>query len=179
MLEAKIEALLFVCSRPLTVGQICNFLKKDGEEGATKEAVADCLKGIAVKFNKPESGIHLLTNGEEFRFVSNSEFGGTVKRFLKDDITGELTPAGLETLAVIAYRGPISKLDLEEIRGVNCSVILRNLMIRGLIDEKKSEDGERVFYRVTTDFVKHLGVADISQLPDFEKLNSMQIGGQQ
>jgi segregation and condensation protein B len=175
MLQTKIEAILFASTKPLSAKQMYNFFKKEGDVDVSLDAIVDALKKIAEEFNRPERGIHLLTNGEDFQFVSNVEFSGLVKKFLKEDLTGELTPASLETLSVIVYRGPISKVDLEEIRGVNCTMILRNLMIRGLIEESHVEPSEQLFYRATTDFVKYLGVTDLSQLPDFDKLHSLEI----
>lgn len=173
MLKSKILGMLFVANKPLSAKQIWNFLKKEDDADVKIENVEAALKNIANELNQQENGIHLLTNGEEFQLVSNPDFGSLMKKFLKEDLTGELTPAGLETLSIIAYRGSISKVELEEIRGVNCGMILRNLMIRGLIDVSGDE---RPVCRVTTDFVKFLGVNSLEQLPDFERLHNMDIG---
>lgn len=175
MLKTKIEALLLVSTKPLSPRQIYNFLKKEGEPDISFEAVEDLLKKISEEFNKSDSGIHVMTNGENYQLVSNPSVAAITKKFLREDMTGELTPASLETLSVIVYRGPIGKIELEEIRGVNCTLILRNLMIRGLIEESRVEPSGQPFYRVTTDFIKYLGVGAPSELPDFEKLNSLEI----
>ena len=76
----------------------------------------------------------------------------------------------MEALTIIAYRGPIAKGDLDKIRGVNCALILRNLLLRGLIESKevKGED----YYQVSLDFIKFLGVSDVSQLPDYQRLHN-------
>ena len=95
-----------------------------------------------------------------------------VKKFLKDETTGELTKAALETLSIIAYRAPITKYELEQIRGVNCSLILRNLLIRGLIEEDKDPQTKNIVYKLSFDFLKFLGIKEVKELPDFEKLNS-------
>ena len=78
----------------------------------------------------------------------------------------------METLTIIAYRGPITRLELEQIRGVNCSLILRNLMIKGLIEEER--DGKRMVsdYRVSLNFTRYLGINKIEDLPDYQKLHS-------
>jgi len=108
----------------------------------------------------------------------NSEY---VQKFLKTEVCQELTPASLETLSIIAYRGPLTKLDLEKIRGVNCSIIIRHLLIKGLITEKvvnkvrsneEQIDCDNNIYSVSLDFIKHLGINDIQELPDYEKLNN-------
>ncbi|MBI5254373.1 SMC-Scp complex subunit ScpB [Candidatus Falkowbacteria bacterium] len=173
MLKTKIQAILFVANKPLSAKQIWTFLKKEDDANIKVEDVFAALTTIAAELNYEQSGVHLLTNGEDFQLVSNPNFGALVKKFLKQDLTGELTPAGLETLSVIAYRGPVSKIDIEEIRGVNCGLILRNLMIRGLVE---ASSDELPVYRATTDFVKFLGINSLEQLPDFERLHNMSIG---
>ncbi|MBT7553409.1 SMC-Scp complex subunit ScpB, partial [bacterium] len=86
--------------------------------------------------------------------------------------TGELSKPSLETLTIVAYRQPIAKEELEQIRGVNCSVILRNLLIRGLVEARESKGDLVPMYSVTIDFLRHLGIDSVEQLPDFAKLNS-------
>jgi len=103
--------------------------------------------------------------------VSAPENSSLVRDFIKDETTGELTRPSLETLTIIAYRGPISKLDLERIRGINCSLILRNLLIRGLIEAKTDRKKNEIYYNITFDFIRFLGINDVNQLPDYERLN--------
>ena len=88
---------------------------------------------------------------------------------MRGEQVGELTRPSLESLTIIAYRGPITKAELEMIRGVNCSMILRNLLIRGLIREEKGKT-ESVF-RVSLEFLRWLGVQQASDLPDYDKLS--------
>ena len=95
------------------------------------------------------------------------------KDFLKDEINGELSQPSLEALTIIAYRGPISKLELEKIRGVNCSLIIRNLLLRGLIEEKFNKTKNENYYTVTNDFIRFLGLNSLSDLPEYEKLNKL------
>ena len=96
------------------------------------------------------------------------------QEFVKEEMTGELTKPSLETLTVIAYRGPVSKPELELIRGVNCSLILRNLLIRGLIEEiSDKQRGRR--YQITMDFLKFLGVSSPSELPKYQELNAAEM----
>ena len=113
--------------------------------------------------------------------VTNPQNSGYVQKFLKTEVCQELTPASLETLSIIAYRGPLTKRDLEKIRGINCSIILRHLLIKGLITEKvvnkKQADDEQIdsdnnIYSVSLEFIKHLGINDVQELPDYERLNN-------
>ncbi len=170
MVKSKIESLLFVSTKPLTTKNFLSFLNK-GEEQFTEEAIVDALNELKQKYNFPESGLQLVEAGDGFQFVSNPENAELVKRFVKDDFSGELTPASLETLTVIAFRGPITKPELEQIRGVNCSLILRNLLIRGLIIGDENKQNMQTYYQVTTDFLKHLGINSVEDLPDYQKLH--------
>ena len=170
-MKIKIESLLFVSPKPLTIKGLVSFLNREGEKTNSVE-VENILLELKEKYNVPESGLRIIQAGEEIQLVTNPDASEIVKKFLKEDMTGELTSASLETLTVIAYRGPISKPELEQIRGVNCSLILRNLMIRGLtsFDEKNGQS----FFQVTTDFLKYLGINSVVELPDYEKLNKVE-----
>lgn len=159
-LKAVIESLLLVSSRPLTAKRLAETLGKD------KEDVKKALDALIAEYDARGGGIVLLRNGEEVQMATAPEASKTVREFLKDEAFGELTRPSLETLTIVAYRGPITKPELEQIRGVNCSLILRNLMIRGLV----RQEGET--YSVTMDFIRHLGLARVEDLPDYEKLNS-------
>ena len=84
---------------------------------------------------------------------------------------GELTRPSIETLTIIAYRGPITKPEIEQIRGVNCSLILRNLLMRGLVEESESVERLQPVYAISADFLRHLGLHAISDLPDYATLH--------
>ena len=103
--------------------------------------------------------------------VSSPENAKLVQGFIKDETTGDLSRPSMETLTIIAYRGPISKIDLDRIRGVNCSLIIRNLLLRGLIEGKVDNKKKETYYSVTFNFIRFLGINDIHELPDYERLN--------
>mgnify|MGYP003990065951 FL=1 len=114
----------------------------------------------------------LVQSGEKYQLVSHPDNAKLVELFLKSDITGELTEPALETLTIVAYRGPITKPELEQIRGVNCSLILRNLLIRGLIERLEASKTQMPKYQATNEFVKFLGLSSVKDLEDYEKLSS-------
>ena len=165
-LKSKIESILFISVRPLSATKIAELV------GSDKEEVKKELDNLFIEYNQKEKGINLQKIGSNYQMVSNAENSKLISEFLKEEVTGELTPASLETLTVIAYRGPITKTELEMIRGVNCSIILRNLMIRGLIEEIEDKKNMVQKYQITFDFLKHLGLTETAQLPDYDKLNS-------
>lgn len=163
--KSKIESVLFVASKPLSTKKIAAALKI-----GDKEALED-LKDLQLKYNNVDSGISLLQNGDEWQMVASAENKETSENFLKSEVSGELTRPQLETLTVVSYCGPITKPELEQIRGVNCSLILRNLMLRGLVRE--NEDGANLLptYQVTMDYLRHLGLNSLEELPNYLELH--------
>ncbi|MBT4277407.1 SMC-Scp complex subunit ScpB [Candidatus Falkowbacteria bacterium] len=173
-LKSKIESLLFVSGKSLSAGKIARFVEEE------KSLVKKVLKELTEEYKNSNRGITIVKNLMSFEMTTSSENSEIVKEFLKDETSGELTGPSLETLTVIAYRGPISKPELEQIRGVNCSLILRNLTIRGLVVVKNKndlEDKEKIllsnekYYIITSEFLKFLGISSVEDLPDYEKLS--------
>lgn len=164
-IRSKIESLLFISAKPMTAKQLGDLLKV--KEADVKKAGDELVEDY--KNNK--RGIQIIKNGSKYQMVSSPENSKVVQEFIKDETTGELSRPSLETLTIIAYRGPISKIDLDRIRGVNCSLIVRNLLIRGLIEAKLDKNKELTYYNVTFDFIRFLGINDITELPDYEKLH--------
>lgn len=165
-LKSKIESLLFISNHPLSLNKLAEML------GVSKDEVKKELEILFAEYGSNEKGINIQKIGTNYQMVTNSENGKIVADFLKEEVTGELTPASLETLTVIAYRGPITRTELELIRGVNCAIILRNLMMRGLIEEIEDKEQMVAKYQITFDFIKHLGINEVAQLTDYAKLNS-------
>src|SRR3989339_2063387 len=166
MLRSQIESLLFASIKPLASRSIFNVLKKSQPE-LKFETVEQELKNLFVEYSESSRGIVLIESEGQYQFTTSADNSDLIKQFLKDDRSGELTQPSLETLTIIAYRGPITKPVLEQIRGVNCSLILRNLLIRGLIEESERENG--LVYVVTPELLKYLGLKSVKELPDFDK----------
>ncbi len=163
MNASKIEALLFSAGRPFGKSRLKKILELDDD------GLEAALSDIAGHLNADASGVRLFVSEKEVALVTSPDVAEFVRDFLKKDMTGELTKPSVETLSIIAYRGPMTKPEIEQIRGVNCSLILRNLQIRGLIDEKEDREGPR--YTVSIKFLRHLGVESVSALPSFDELN--------
>lgn len=164
-LKSSIESLLFISAKPMSVKQLADLTKKKSDE--IKKAGDDLVED----YKSRKCGISIIKNGSKYQMVSSPENAKLIQAFIKDETTGELSRPSLETLTVIAYRGPISKIDLDRIRGVNCSLILRNLLIRGLIEAKTDKVKNETYYNISFDFIRFLGVNDINELPDYEKLS--------
>ena len=162
---SKIESILFVASKPLSVKQIAKAIS------AKEVDVVEALETLKMKYNQDDSGIRILFSDEVVQMSTNPENSEWVDLFVKDEVTGELTKAQLETLTVIAYRGPITRPELEQIRGVNCSLIIRNLSVRGLIEEKEEVNKILPLYFVSVEALRHLGINSVEDLPDYEVIH--------
>ena len=164
-LQSQIESILFVASKALSAKQVAKAVQKHETE------VEEVLLTLQAKYNHSESGINLLSEAGNWQFATNPENVEVVDLFIKDEASGELTKAQLETLTVIAYRGPITRPELEQIRGVNCAVIIRNLMMRGLVEEGEEENKILPVYTMSLEALRHLGINTCSELPDFDSLH--------
>ena len=164
-----LESILFLANKPVTA--------KDLAKGAGIQLaeIDSCMDVLAQRYDKPDSGVRLLRHDGTFQIVTASDNSTAVEAFYHADLSGELTKPALETLTIIAYRGPISKPELELIRGVNCSLILRNLSMRGLVNSSSTADDVTAAYTVTTEFLQYLGVTSVKELPEFDALHSHEL----
>lgn len=164
-LAQTIESLLLVEPKGFTFKRLAGLTQASADE--ITQAVAD----LAQRFTDTQSGLRLVQDGNQVQLTTGPESAATIQTYVKDETSGELTRPSLETLTIIAYRGPIPKSELELIRGINCSMILRNLLIRGLIREEAQEATGESMYSVTVEFLRLLGVSTTKELPEFDQLN--------
>ena len=163
---AQIESLLFISNQPFTFKKLAQLVNAD--TAAVEQAVTE----LVTMYNNNQRGVNITVAGDKVQMVTSGDNTKLVADFIKEETTGELTKASLETLTIVAYRGPITRPELEQIRGVNCAVILRNLLMRGLVEAHEEKKKMQISYSVTLDFLKFLGITGQSELPDYEKLNS-------
>lgn len=159
-LSKIIEALLFVQAKPLTVQEISDGLEISEDE--IKKATEILQKKLSKR------GIVLLKDKLVLELTANKENSFYIEKFRKKELRAPLSRTSLETLAIIAYRGPLARFEIENIRGVNCVWILRKLLIRNLI--KRSKKGLKIYYSITRAFLQYLGLEEKSQLPDYAKM---------
>lgn len=165
-LVRQIEGILFVCGTPITRTRLVKVTH------AKKIAVDRAIKVLAQSYNEQKRGITLLIMEDKVQLASHPDIAETIETLVKDEMHTTLSQASLEVLSIIAYRGPITRTDIEAIRGVNCSYTIRALLMRGLIDREKSDDHSRGFiYKVSFDFLKTLGISSIAELPEYEKMS--------
>ncbi len=160
---SQIESLLFVSNKPLTLKQLVKFT------GNNEESVKQALDQIAL--DRTDRGVVLLNAPDGYQLATNSANSDAVKNFLNADLREALTEATVEVLAIIGYRQPISKAEIEAIRGVNSQYSLRALLMRGLIEKiPNPNDARGSMYQVTTEFLQHMGITSTNELPDFQEL---------
>lgn len=164
-LAAKIEAILFLSTRPVSFSKIAKIA------GVKDSEVKKAVEELQENRNKEDSGIHVVVGESVIELATNPDFADVLKKMTREETEGELTRPQLETLTIVAYRGPITKPEIEHIRGVNCSIILRNLSMRGLIVEKEDPNRLQNKFTVSTEMLRHLGVGSVKELPDFKKFS--------
>lgn len=159
-LEQKLEAVLFYKNEPMEVEKLAKIL--DVGEREIKEALENLSKSLSGR------GICLIMNEREVSLITAPEVKDLIYKLAKDEMSSEIGRAGLETLAIILYNGPISRRELDYIRGVNSTFILRNLCIRGLVERETNPKDQRTFkYKGTLETLAHLGLKSKTELPEF------------
>jgi segregation and condensation protein B len=162
-LSARIEALLLFRGGAIRVSEIAKSLEE------TAETILDAL--AALKDELSDRGVSLVEEGDRVALTTSRDAAEVIEKLRRDELEGSVGKAGLETLAVIVYQGPVTRAEIEYVRGVNVSTMLRSLMIRGLIERVDNPKDKRSFlYRATTELPAFLGVATLSDLPGYERV---------
>ena len=159
-LPAALEAVLMVVDEPVTPAELAEGL------GHSEHAVEQTLRELSAQYTEQGRGFDLRAVAGAWRMYSRPEHAQAVERFLVGGRQARLTQAALETLAVIAYRQPISRGRVASVRGVNVDGVVRTLTARGLIAEVGSEPSGAVLYGTTHQFLERMGLDDLSGLPD-------------
>jgi segregation and condensation protein B len=159
-LRAALEALLMVAEEPMSTSALATLTR------TPEEVVVTTLHDLAQEYAVQERGFDLRELGGGWRFWTRDNCAQVVERFVLDGQHGRLSQAGLETLAVVAYRQPVTRSRISAIRGVNVDGVVRTLVTRGLIEETghDHETGAHL-YRTTTYFLERLGLKSLDELP--------------
>lgn len=164
-LGAVLEALLLVVDTPVTVDALSTAVDQPAYRVAAK------LRLMADELTARESGIDLREAGGGWRMYTRSQYAPFVERLLLDGTRSKLTRAALETLAVVAYRQPVSRVRVSAVRGVNCDAVMRTLLARGLITESGTDSDTGATTFATTElFLERLGLSTLADLPDIAPL---------
>lgn len=158
-LAQALEAILFSSNRPLRLRELQQATEGGAKEvGAALDELRDALAG---------RGLMLQRHGDQVQLVTRPQLASFVRRALRPEVTGKLSPAAYETLAIVAYQQPVTKSRIEEIRGVNCDGVMSNLELRNLVVEvgRGPGPGQPKLYGTTMRFLQVLGLASVADLP--------------
>ena len=168
-LMATIEALIFASPEPMSLKMLCKLLDSE-----PKEDVQAALDGVRAAYNRP-GGLQLVEVAGGFQIVTRPELHEWVRRLFHERTTQKLSVAALETLAVIAYRQPVTAPEIADIRGVNTSGVLATLIDRKLVKivGRKQVVGRPFMYGTTREFLERFGLNDLSDLPKVEDMSEL------
>ncbi|PCI19728.1 hypothetical protein COB64_03390 [Candidatus Wolfebacteria bacterium] len=162
-LDSKIEALLFYKGEPMSFKKLSDYLKVKP---------AEIVEALSVLQDKLEGrGLSLVIKEQKVMLGTNSEMGSLLESMRKEELTKELSKASLETLSVILYKNGVARGEIDYIRGVNSSFILRSLLVRGLIERvTHATDSRKYIYKPSFDLLTHLGITRIDDLPEYSTI---------
>ncbi len=176
-LKALVEAIIYVSPEPVSLDAIARTL-----EGEDRERVKTKLEELIAEFDGPRHGVQIRKVAGGYKFSSKAEHHEILRRFVKSlKPLIRLSKPALETLAVIAYRQPVTLPEIEGIRGVDCAGVIHTLLERKLVVTagRKSAVGRPILYRTSRDFLVHFGLSEIGDLPserEFEQLARQALG---
>lgn len=164
-LEASLEALLFVAAAPVTIAQLAEALD---QKPADVEAGLRALEQVYAQ----NRGLSLQWHAGKVQLTTAPALAGLVEKFLGLEATARLSRAALETLAIIAYRQPITRPGVDSIRGVNSDGVMKSLLSKGLVQEvgRSEGPGRPILYGTTAEFLQHFGLSSLTELPPFEQV---------
>ena len=171
---SQVEALLFVAGdEGISIKDICTITKFD------KPAVITLIDELAARYeNDLVSALEIREADNAYRLVTKPALGATVKDYFDSPVNATLSQAQLETLVIVAYKQPITRVEIDQIRGVQSSGTLQKLMVRQLImaTGRKDEPGRPIMYGTTTEFLDYFGLKTISELPPLPEVDTLDIG---
>jgi segregation and condensation protein B len=160
-LRTALEAILMVVDEPVGDVTLAQVTERPTDE------VAAALRGLAAEYDEQNRGFELREVAGGWRFYTRASASAYVEKFVLDGQQARLTQAALETLAVVAYRQPVSRQRVSAVRGVNVDGVMRTLLARGLVEEAGHDgEGGSTLYRTSSYFLERLGLRSIDQLPE-------------
>lgn len=171
-LDPHIEALIFVSDHPLTIGDIMDTLKISLQVDFSEQDILDAIARLLEKYQQEGFAIEIVEISDGYRFMTKGSYHTTIGNYLKISNKKKLTKSAMETLSIIAYRQPLAKSEMEEIRGVNCDYTVQKLMEKDLIEIVGRSDGpgRPLLYGTSTKFMDYFGLKSITDLPKMKEV---------
>ena len=170
-LKNIIESLLFTTDKPLTIQRLQDII-----ENQSRDDIRSCINELKEDYSKRNGGIELSEVAGGYQFTTKFEYGEWVKKLFKSQTSYRLSRSSLETLAIIAYKQPITRAEIEHVRGVDSGGILRNLLEKRIIriSGKKETIGHPLLYATTQNFLRYFGLKDLSEMPSLKDFGQSQ-----
>ena len=167
------EAVIFCASEPVTPEEIRLGLSDNFQTELSQEIIDSVISDLVTKFESDDSSFELMESGGGYQFLSKPAFQSSVSSMWKQKIKKRLSTSALETLSIIAYKQPVTKPEIEKIRGVNCDYAVQKLLEKELIvmAGKSELPGRPVLYATSRRFMDYFGINNLSQLPDLKEMN--------
>lgn len=165
--EQIVEATLFASQTPLTADEVAR-----ADENLDAESVVEAIQALREAYEESERAFQIYQLGDGYQILTRPEYAPYLERFDSVPRAPHLSPAALETLAIIAYRNPIGRIEIEEVRGVSASSVLRTLLDWELVEVVGRGEGlgRPLLYGVTRKFLEHFGLKDLADLPAPDEL---------
>ena len=162
-IKPLIESLLFVADEPVAVERLATAI------GVRRGSVEEALRELNEEYE--QRGLRLQRKGERVQIVTAPEAAPHIERFLDLDLSSRLSAPALETLAIVAYQQPVTRAQIEAVRGVSCDSVLRTLVSKGLIEEvgRLPQVGRPIIYGSTFEFLQYFGLDSLEELPPLDK----------
>jgi len=168
-LAREVEALIFASDEPLSISQLCEYT------GSGEDSIHQALDRINRAFREQHHALGMIEVAGGFRIATESEFGDVVSQLFEGRKPGKLSRAALETLAVVAYSQPCTRMSVESIRGVNCDSAIRTLLEREMvrISGRMETPGRPLLYSTTGAFLEYFGLSNLDHLPRYEEIEEL------
>lgn len=162
-----IESLLFVSGEPMKSKHLASILEY------SKEEIENLMEEMMESYSENSRGIKIIKIDESYQIVTKQENSQYIQKLLNVNVRQSLSQAALETLAIIAYKQPITRIEVEEIRGVKCDKAVVNLVEKGLVKEcgRKEVPGRPILYATSEKFLKHFGLESLGDMPDLSEFS--------
>jgi segregation and condensation protein B len=166
-LQNHIEALIFCSPTPIKISDIKSCLSEMFGADVPEDDIVNAIKRLEEKFHQDEFSFQLNRSGGGYQFLTKPAYQSSIGILLKQQSKKRLSTSAMETLSIIAYRQPISKTEIENIRGVNCDYAVQKLLDKGLVEitGKAETIGRPMLYGTTPKFMEYFGINDIGELP--------------